>query len=135
MEKTMVNGVVTFSGHTNKDKYKKCELYKLSLKLDKNNLKNFVDTIKKAKVFDETKETFIPPFYKGESNDVCFKSKYPFKILDLNNNVLSLQDVLPGAKVTVEVTLKDGAIYPKSAKVWENGVEDNPFDDFENPFE
>ena len=101
------------------------------------------DADKKAiieEAFKESGKKFTPSWVTEFEGYVNLSTKYEIPFKDTVNNVTgdSIENYISdgfnwlGAKVSVSINVKDGALYPKAMIIHEEGKEFNPFADFEN---
>ena len=105
--------------------------YRLSIKLsDLDVLSEF------NQVYADTPKKLQPKWFKDETGYISLNSNYDIPTMDPNGRELMLTDFLNtdftliGAEVGVSVVLKDGAVYPKSIKIFSEGEPTDPFADF-----
>lgn len=102
-----------------------------------------LDEDKKAIIEDAFKESgkkFTPSWVTEFEGYVNLSTKYEIPYKDNVNNVMgyNIESYISngfnwfGAKVSVSINVKDGALYPKAMIIHEEGKEFNPFADFEN---
>ena len=90
--------------------------------------------------FKESGKKFTPSWVTEFEGYVNLSTKYEIPYKDNVNNRTgdSIEDYISdgfnwlGAKVSVSINVKDGALYPKAMIIHEEGKEFNPFADFEN---
>lgn len=126
---TVITGTIvkcTYGASRYDDKAK----YRLSIKLSDTDLSDFEG------VYADTPKKLQPKWYKDETGYISLNSNFDIPTMDINGRELELSDIMDsdftliGAKVGVIVVLKDGAVYPKSIKIFSEGEPSDPFEEF-----
>lgn len=125
MKTSFIKGQVTraFNGKTKFD-----DTLKNRITIKCVNIESFREEVEKEEVYKNSGKKMTPK-WTLDSDYVNLNSKFD---IPTDGDCKSFEDILHGAKVTIKVSLKDGAIYPTAIRVHENGVEDNPFEDFDD---
>ena len=134
-----IYGTIT-NAYFGKTKFNKDDLYHVSLKISKEQRDALADACRPS--FDGMPDGFLPKWYKDEKSEyINFKSKFDITTIMDGEELQSLDGFLKkfgninGSKAGINVTIKEGAIYPHAIKIYELATTDfsDLFDD-ELPF-
>lgn len=132
--KTVVNGTLTRFRWEKAWKGKGDDRRNISVKLDEPLSDEIRKEILTATDLDES-SSWCPSWLKEGSDYVNVHTKFDLPCQTKGNNgtvyEISQDDVFEGAKVSLLLVCKEGAVYPQALRVHENGEPYNPFDGFD----
>lgn len=102
--------------------------YRLNIDLDKPK-----ETYGSIIAFANTSKKYIPTWYKNQDGNIILKSRYDIPVMNTDGDKVTFEDwlaegLISGAKVKCKIKMKEGAIYPISLKILEDGEELDYFD-------
>lgn len=91
--------------------------------------------VDKIHAFDDTRDKYIPGWYKKRENNITLKSRYNIPV-KLNGNVVTFQEWVDTGRVKnaiikARITQKPDAVYPVAFVVVEEGEEIDYFEGLE----
>lgn len=124
MEIAYLNGTVVraFNGRTKFDSREKNRITVKAI-----NINEFRQEVNDCGCYKDSGKKMTPKWVT-DSEYVNLSSKFD---IPCQGDCDDFQSILNGAFVTIKVVLKEGCIYPMAIKIYKNGTEINPFEDFE----
>lgn len=105
----------------------------ISIKVDP----NVIPWVIFDKAYENSGAKMTPKWVKDRGEYINLSSKFDIPTRTVKNRDTSLEDLMAesstliGSEVGVSLVVKEGAVYPKAIKIFEDGEEVNPFADFE----